>query len=107
VRVSLADLRPIDEHSSEQLTSWQTLTQVQFSPTGSVTAKDGTTSDIGKQGWENHTKLTLRNLRWEGGTYSDAVVAPAVLKSPGDFDQQFNHAIKQSLEQEKLDQQAK
>jgi hypothetical protein len=107
VRVSLADLRPIDERSSEALASWQTLTQLQFSPTGSVTAKDGSTSEIGKQGWENHTKLALRNLRWEGGTYGDAVVAPAVLKSPADFDQQFNQAIKQSIEQEKLDRQAK
>jgi dienelactone hydrolase len=107
VRVNLADLRPIDEHSTEQLTSWQTLTQLQFSPTGSVTAKDGTRSDIGKQGWENHATLTLRNLRWDGGTYGEVVVAPAVLKSPTDFDHQFNNAIKQSLEQEKLDQQAK
>jgi hypothetical protein len=107
VRVGLADLHPVDERSGEPLTSWQTLTQLQFSPTGSVIAKDGTRSDIGGQGWENHATLTLRNLRWEGGTYSDAVVAPAVLRSPADFDRQFNDAIKQSLEQEKLDRKAK
>ncbi len=105
VRVSLADLHPSDERNGEALSSWQTLTQLQFSPTCTVTAKDGTTSDIGKQGWENHATLALRNLRWEGGAYSDAFVAPAMLKSPADFDQQFNNAIKQSLEQEKLDRQ--
>ena len=107
VRVGLADLRPIDERSSEALASWQTLTRLQFSPTATVTAKDGTRSDIGKQGWENHAKLTLRNLRWEGGTYGDAVVAPAVLRTPADFEQQFNQAIRQSLDQERLDRQGK
>lgn len=107
VRVGLADLRPADERQAEPLTSWDAVTLLQLSPTGSVIAKDGSKSDIGKQGWENHATLTLRNLRWEGGTYSDAVVAPAVLKSPADFDQQFNDAIKQSLEQEKLDRKAK
>lgn len=107
VRVALTDLRPADERQNEPLTSWQAVTLLQLSPTASVIAKDGSKSEIGKQGWENHAALTVRNLRWEGGTYSDAEVAPAVLKSPADFDQQFNDAIKQSLEQEKLDRKAK
>lgn len=107
VRIGLKDLRPMDERQIDPLTSWRTVTLLQLSPTGSVTAKDGTKRDIGKQGWENHAKLTLRNLRWEGGTYNDAEVAPAVLKSPADFDQQFNDSIRQSLEQEKLDRKGK
>jgi hypothetical protein len=107
IRVNVSDLRPTDERQVEPLTTWQSVTQLQLSPTSSVITTDGTKHEIGKQGWENHTTLTLRNVRWEGGTYSDAQVAPAALKSPADFDQQFNDAIKQSLEQEKLDRKEK
>ena len=103
VRVTLSDLHPADERQAEPLTTWQSVTQVQFSPTGSVIGKDGTKTEVGKLAWENPTKNALHNLRWEGGTYGDATVAPAELKAPADFDRQFNDAIKQSLEQERRD----
>jgi BAAT / Acyl-CoA thioester hydrolase C terminal len=107
VRITLVDLKPVDERQTEPLTTWQTVTMLRLSPTGSVTIKDGSKTEIGKRGWANHATFTLRNVRWDGGTYSGAVVPPPELKSPADFERQFNDAIKQSLEQEKLERKSK
>jgi hypothetical protein len=103
VSVSLADLRSADERTPEPLTSWQTVTQLQLSPTGSLLAKDGSKTEVGGKPWEDAPGIRLRNLRWEGGSYRDADVAPAVLKKSRDFDQEFNEAIRRSLEQERRD----
>jgi hypothetical protein len=97
------ELQSTDKRKDTPLTSWQMLTQLQLSPSGSVYEKDGSKIDIGKQGWDMNNQIRLRNVRWEGGTYGTEGIPDATVKTPQQFDEEFNNAIKKSLEQESLD----
>ena len=103
VRVNLMELQSTDKRKDVPLTNWQMLTQLQLSPSGSVYEKDGSKIDIGKQGWDMTDQIRLRNVRWEGGTYGTEGIPDATVKTPQQFDEEFNNAIKKSLEQESLD----
>jgi hypothetical protein len=103
VTLGLEDLRPADERNAAPLTSWAAVTQVQLSPSGSVTGADGAKRDLGGKPWADAGQIRLRNLRWEGGRYADAEAAPAERGQPADAERQFNESIRRSLEQEERD----
>ena len=100
VSVSLNELFATDPKVSASLPNWQTVTEFSISPKGEI-VKEGQKVKVDGIAWRGSREI--RNLRWEGGEYSRRAAAGATL-SPEEFQENFNDAIKKSLEQEKLDQ---
>ena len=100
VSVSLNELFATDPKVSASLPNWQTVTEFSISPKGEI-VKEGQKVKVDGMAWRGSREI--RNLRWEGGEYSRRAAAGATL-SPEEFQENFNDAIKKSLEQEKLDQ---
>lgn len=98
VSVSLTDLVGNDPTATAPLADWQTVTDLQISPSYNGGAK-GKVHFNGKAWLEPRE---IRNLHWEGGQYSGVQAVGAGL-SAADHQRQFNDEIKKSLEQEKLD----
>ena len=101
VSVSLEDLVPTDPQTTVPLANWQTLTELALSP--SVRAgKPGQPAPPEGKPWAKPTEVQVRNLRWEGGTYTAGQAKGAAL-SEAEHRKAFNEAIRKSLEQEKQD----
>ena len=99
VSVKLSELIAIDPKVTAMLANWQTVTEFSICPSG-TTMKDGQKVKMDGKAWQGPREI--RNLRWEGGEYSQQKTVDAVL-SPEELQKNFNDAIKKSLEQEKLD----
>lgn len=103
VTVQLSELAADDPKIAAPLANWQTVTEFSLSPSGSI-VKDGQKVNITGKAWKGPREI--RNLRWEGGTYSQQAATGAPV-SDEELQKSFNKAIKKSLEQEKADQRAK
>jgi hypothetical protein len=101
VSVGLEELMSTDSQVTTALTDWQTVTDLSFSPSITV-LKDGQKFAIEGKHWKDPTAIKIRNLRWEGGQYPATQLKSAVLDENA-HRENFNNAIKKSLEQEKLD----
>lgn len=99
VTVRLNELAATDPKLSAPLADWQTVTELSLSPSGEI-VEGGVKRKIEGKPWVGPREI--RNLRWEGGTYSHRPRTDAAL-SPDDLRNNFNDAIKRSLEQEKAD----
>jgi len=99
VSVKLSELSATDPKVTDPLVNWQTVTEFSISPKGEV-VKDGQKVKVDGNAWQGPREI--RNLRWEGGDYARHATTGVTL-SPGEFQKNFNDAIKKSLEQEKLD----
>lgn len=102
VTVQLSDLAANDPKITAPLANWQTVTEFSLSPGGSI-VKDGKKVNIKGKAWKGPREI--RNLRWEGGTYSQPAATGAPV-SEEELQKGFNNAIKKSLDQEKADQRA-
>ena len=99
VSVTLSELFAADPKVTAPLANWQTVTEFSISPSG-TSVKDGRKVKVDGKPWQGPREI--RNLRWEGGDYSQQAAIGTTL-SPEVFQKNFNDAIKKSLEQEKLD----
>lgn len=99
ISVTLSELFATDPKVTTPLANWQTVTEFSISPSG-TSVKDGRKVKADGKPW--HGPREIRNLRWEGGEYSQQAAIGTTL-SPEVFQKNFNDAIKKSLEQEKLD----
>jgi hypothetical protein len=99
VSVNLNDLVATDPKVTAPPANWQTVTEFSISPSGTM-VKDGQKVKVEGKAWRGPREI--RNLRWEGGEYSQQKAVDAAL-SAEDLQKNFNDAIKKSLEQEKLD----
>ena len=99
VSVGLADLVAADPSVTAPLANWQTVTEFSLSPSGTV-VRDGTKVKIDGRPWRGPREI--RSLRWVGGAYAAAPATAAAL-NPGDHAQNFNEAIRKSIEIEKQD----
>jgi hypothetical protein len=97
VSVKLSELVALDPTVTAPLANWQTVTEFNLSPSGTI-LKDGKKTKVEGKAWQG--PRAIRNLRWEGGEYSRQ--APSTTLSPEDLQKNFNDAIKKSLDQEKL-----
>lgn len=103
VTVGLTELKANDPNILAPLTNWHSVTEFSISPSGQI-VKDGQKVKFDGKAWQGPREI--RNLRWEGGTYSGESVATSAL-TPEEHQRQFNDAIRKSLEQEKADRQGK
>ena len=103
VSVGLNELASLDPKNPGSLANWQTVTELSIGPNGDV-VRNGKAVKIGGKPWEGPKEI--RNLRWEGGTYSAHQAKDSIL-SAQEHQKQFNDAIRKSLEQEKADQKGK
>lgn len=103
VNVSLNELMSSNPKITEPLENWQTVTEFSISPSGDA-VKNGEKIKVNGKPWQGPREI--KNLRWEGGEYSQHQLVDAVL-SPEEHQKAFNDAIKKSLEQEKADQKSK
>jgi pimeloyl-ACP methyl ester carboxylesterase len=99
ISVSLDELVSADPKITAKLANWQTVTELIISPNGE-TVKDGNKVKIDGKAWQGPREI--RNMRWEGGEYSNVKNTDKAMK-PEDLQKNFNEAIKKSLEQEKAD----
>ena len=99
VSVTLSELVATDPKVTAPLANWQTVTEFSISPSG-TSVKNGQKVKVDGKPWQGPREI--RNLRWEGGEYSQQATIGTTL-SPEVFQKNFNDAIKKSLEQEKLD----
>jgi hypothetical protein len=103
VTVSLSELAATDPKITAPLANWQTVTEFSISPSGEI-ANGRKKERVHGKAWQGPREI--RNLRWEGGTYSSQPVVGRSLTAD-DHQKSFNDAIKKSLDQEKLDRQPK
>ncbi len=103
VSVKISDLAATDPKITTPLANWQTVTEFSISPKGEI-VKDGQKVSISGKPWKGQP--AIRNLRWEGGVYSQQKATDAPLNAE-ELQKGFNNAIKKSLEQEKADQRPK
>ncbi len=103
VNVHLSELVANDPKITTPLANWQTVTEFSHSPKGEI-VKDGQKVSISGKPWKGQP--AIRNLRWEGGAYSQQKATDAPLNAE-ELQKGFNNAIKKSLEQEKADQRPK
>jgi cephalosporin-C deacetylase-like acetyl esterase len=101
VSVSLNELKATDLSITEPLQSWQTVSELSISP-NPPTRKGAPPSTVQPKPWKGPREI--RNLRWVGGQYPSSA-SPGNTLSSDAFQQNFNEAIKKSLEQEKRDRQ--
>jgi hypothetical protein len=95
VSVGLEDLLPTNPKISAPLANWQMVTDFSICPSGEI-VKDGEKIKVGKA-WSGPREI--RNMRWEGGTYT-AKQSVGTTLSPEDHQKQFNDAIKKANELE-------
>lgn len=100
ISIALNELISPDPKNTTPLTDWQTVTELTISPTGSFKV-DGQKSTVTGKPWKGPREI--RNLRWEGGKYTERPPASSTIRSE-DFQRNFNDAIKRSIEQEKKGQ---
>ncbi len=100
ISIALNELISPDPKNTTPLTDWQTVTELTISPTGSFKV-DGQKSTVTGKPWKGPREI--RNLRWEGGKYTERTPASSTIRSE-DFQRNFNDAIKRSIEQEKKGQ---
>lgn len=94
VTVKCDELTATDPKVTEPLANWQTVTEFTLSPTGTV-VREGVKVDSKGKAWQGRREI--RNLRWEGGQYSEHETIDSAL-NPTAFEKGFNDAIKKSLE---------
>jgi hypothetical protein len=97
--VSLHELMATDPKVTAPLANWQTVTEFSISPSGE-TVKNGQTVKVDGKAWQGPREI--RNLRWEGGEYSQQRSVDTGLRREEHL-KNFNVAIEKSLEQEKAD----
>ena len=100
ISIALNELISPDPKNTTPLIDWQTVTELTISPTGSFKV-DGQKSTVPGKPWKGPREI--RNLRWEGGKYTERTPASSTIRSE-DFQRNFNDAIKRSIEQEKKGQ---
>ena len=98
VSVQLSELTATDPKVTGPLANWQTVTEFSMSPSGS-TVKDGQLVKLEGRPWQGPREI--RNLRWEGGQYSNRPISESVL-DPEELEKGFNAAIRKSLNEEKI-----
>jgi len=103
VSVSLQELASTDPERPVPLANWQTVTEFSVSPSGTI-LKDGQKTKVDGKSWQGPREI--RNLRWEGGEYPSRRIPDSALSSE-DHRKSFNDAIRKSLEQERVERQAK
>ena len=103
VSITPSDLASIDPKNPGSLANWQSVTELGIGPSGEV-VKNGKIMNAGSKPWVGSREI--RNLHWEGGTYSAHQTKDATL-SAGEHQKAFNEAIRKSLEQEKIDRKSK
>ncbi len=103
VTIKLSELVATDPKVTKPLQNWQTVTELTLSPSGTI-VQDGQRIKSSGKAWQGPREI--RNLRWEGGNYPPANKNAAAFNAE-DFQNNFNNAIKKSLEQEQLDRQPK
>jgi len=86
-------------HKESRLENWRTVTEFCIGGSGKV-IKDGASVGIGAKPWKGPREF--RNLRWEGGVPVDDLPVKQAAETRMDVNE-FNNAIKKSLDQEKLD----
>ena len=97
VSVTLEELGATDPAVTTPLTDWQAVTEFRISPSGTL-VKDGEKVKADGRPWVGPRRI--RNLRWEGGEYSQRSPAGTVVEQ-ADFKKNFDSAIKRSLEEER------
>lgn len=103
VTVSLNELAAANPKVTAPLANWQTVAELNISPSGEV-VRDGKKVKVDGKGWQGSREI--RNLRWEGGIYTTQLGAPSAL-TPEEHQKNFNDAIRKSLEQERQDAKGK
>ncbi len=99
VVVKLDEFVALDPKVTAPLANWQTVSELSVSPSGSM-IKDGQKVSLSGLPWKGPREI--RNLRWEGGEYTQRNNGLAPVNS-NDLQLNFNDAIQRSLEQEKSD----
>lgn len=103
VSVGLEELAATDPEFNEPLTDWQTVCELSISPSGQTT-RAGQLVKVDGRAWQGPREI--RNLRWEGGEYSNNRVSSAAL-APAEHEKAFNDAIRKTLRQEEADRRRK
>jgi hypothetical protein len=103
VSVKLDELHATDPKETAPLANWQTVTEFSISPSGWI-VKDGQKVKVDGKAWQGPREI--RNLRWEGGEYPRQTAADRALSSE-ELQNNFNDAIRKSLEQEQADKRVK
>jgi dienelactone hydrolase len=99
VTVSLSELKSTDPSNMSTLANWQTITELSISP-NPPTRKGAPKTDAQPRPWKGPREF--RNLRWIGGEYTRSKPLGTTVSQDA-FQQNFNDAIKKSLDQEKRD----
>jgi cephalosporin-C deacetylase-like acetyl esterase len=99
VSVALHELAATNPKAARAPADWRTVTEFSISPQGEV-MKDGRIVKVDGKAWRGGRDI--RNLRWEGGAYSHQEAASSAV-NPEEFQNNFNDAIKKSLQQERRD----